>query len=156
MIHGLMYGDLIQLAKDGEYEAIVHGCNCFCTMGAGIAKKIKQEFPVAYAVDQETIAGDKSKLGTYTFAHDPRYNVTVVNGYTQYYYRSKTSDVDYSAIQRVFAGMNEDPMFQGKAIGIPKIGAGLAGGDWEVIRKIINSVTPDLDIEVVAYKIYEL
>jgi O-acetyl-ADP-ribose deacetylase (regulator of RNase III) len=26
-------GDLIQLAKDGKFDLIVHGCNCFCTMG---------------------------------------------------------------------------------------------------------------------------
>jgi len=29
-------GDLIALAKAGEFEVIVHGCNCFCTIGAGI------------------------------------------------------------------------------------------------------------------------
>jgi len=27
---------------------IVHGCNCFCTMGAGIAKTIKELYPSAY------------------------------------------------------------------------------------------------------------
>jgi len=28
-------GNLIHLAQDGEFDLIVHGCNCFCTMGAG-------------------------------------------------------------------------------------------------------------------------
>jgi O-acetyl-ADP-ribose deacetylase (regulator of RNase III) len=41
-------GDLIKKAKEGEFDLIVHGCNCFCTMGGGIAKGIKREFPEAY------------------------------------------------------------------------------------------------------------
>lgn len=51
-------GDLVQLAKQGEFDLIVHGCNCFCTMGKGIALTIKQEFPIVYKVDCET--NDKS------------------------------------------------------------------------------------------------
>lgn len=30
-------GDLIQLALANEFDVIIHGCNCFCTMGKGIA-----------------------------------------------------------------------------------------------------------------------
>ena len=37
----IIKGDLIKLALQGEFDVIVHGCNCFCTMGAGIAKSIK-------------------------------------------------------------------------------------------------------------------
>lgn len=44
--------DLIDLAKNGNFDVIIHGCNCFCTMCAGIAKVIKQEFPEAYLPDQ--------------------------------------------------------------------------------------------------------
>ena len=48
-------GDLIQKARAGEFDVIVHGCNCFCTMGAGIAKTIKQVFPAAYLADLEPL-----------------------------------------------------------------------------------------------------
>jgi type IV secretory pathway TrbL component len=61
-------GDLIQKARAGEFDVIVHGCNCFCTMGAGIAKTIKQVFPAAYQADLATTAGDQAKLGTYSAA----------------------------------------------------------------------------------------
>ena len=36
-------GDLIQLAYDGKFDVIVHGCNCECMMGGGIAKQIVEE-----------------------------------------------------------------------------------------------------------------
>lgn len=45
----IVHGDLIQLALAGQFDVIIHGCNCFCTMGAGIAKAIRQEFPEANA-----------------------------------------------------------------------------------------------------------
>jgi O-acetyl-ADP-ribose deacetylase (regulator of RNase III) len=37
-------GDLIELAKQGNFDVIAHGCNCFCTMGAGIAVPMKIAF----------------------------------------------------------------------------------------------------------------
>lgn len=37
-------GDLIKLALEGEFDVIAHGCNCFCTMGAGIAVAMKNTF----------------------------------------------------------------------------------------------------------------
>ena len=36
-------GDLIKFAINGKFDVIIHGCNCFCTMGAGIAKTIKEK-----------------------------------------------------------------------------------------------------------------
>jgi O-acetyl-ADP-ribose deacetylase (regulator of RNase III) len=33
-------GDLIDLAKRGHFDVVTHGCNCFCTMGAGIAPQM--------------------------------------------------------------------------------------------------------------------
>ena len=134
------YGDLIDLAIAGEFDVIVHGCNCFCTMGNGIAKSIKHYFPMAYIADAETTAGDKDKLGTYSSAvieleRDKR--VVVVNAYTQYGYRRTGRNADYEAIERVFAQIKHD--FTGKRIGYPLIGAGLAGGDWSVIADIINA-----------------
>ena len=35
-------GDLIKLAKQGRFDVIVHGCNCFCQMGAGIAPQMAE------------------------------------------------------------------------------------------------------------------
>ena len=62
-------GDLIGMAQNGEFDAIIHGCNCFNKMGSGIAKSIKVAFPQAFAVDRATIAGNRRKLGTITYAH---------------------------------------------------------------------------------------
>ena len=56
-------GDLLRLALDGRFDVIVHGCNCQCAMGKGIALSIKQQFPEAYDADLHTQKGDRAKLG---------------------------------------------------------------------------------------------
>lgn len=133
-----VYGDLIELADKGEFDVIIHGCNCFCTMGKGIAKSIKHAFPLAFAVDNLTNKGDISKLGTYSSVtiETPFGELEVVNAYTQFDYRGSGVNVDYAAIELVFSKIKRD--FSGKRIGYPLIGAGLARGDWEVIKDIIN------------------
>ena len=132
-------GNLITLAQAGEFDVIVHGCNCYCTMGAGIAKSIKAAFPAAYWADQNTEKGSRDKMGTYSSAEvliSENATLTVVNAYTQYGYRRKsTPNVDYDAIRAVFRRIKTD--FTGQRIGYPAIGAGLAGGDWAVISEII-------------------
>jgi O-acetyl-ADP-ribose deacetylase (regulator of RNase III) len=131
-------GDLIALAKQGEFDVIVHGCNCFCTMGAGIAKLIRQEFPEAYEADLATEKGNRAKLGTYSTAQVKLQDtmLQIINGYTQYNWRGAGVKADYDAITRLCAALKKD--FAGKRIGYPLIGAGLAGGDWRLIAAIID------------------
>ena len=108
-------GDLIELALDGQFDVIIHGCNCFCTMGAGIAKQIKDTFREAYQSDLKTKRGDVSKLGTvncvttksiyYTGTTTAIREIIVVNAYTQFDYRGERSGIllaDYEAIRRCF------------------------------------------------------
>lgn len=154
-INEVVQGDLIALAKDYEYDAIAHGCNCLCTMGSGIAPMIRQAFPEAWEADQLTVKGDRDKLGSYSVGYDEKHDLFIFNLYTQYDYFGRKQgrrDVDYNAVTSAFAAMNGWCKELGVThIGIPKIGAGLAGGDWETIKERINAVTPDLDIELVEY-----
>lgn len=131
-------GDLVDKARVGEFDVIVHGCNCFCTMGAGIAKTIKQVFPAAYQADKATSSGDEAKLGQYSIAQVEVNDkpLTIINGYTQFDWRGAGRKADYDAIRQVFRRVKQN--YSGKRIGYPAIGAGLAGGDWAVIAAIIN------------------
>lgn len=133
----IICGDLIEYALEGKFDVIVHGCNCFCTTGAGIAKTIKEIFPAAYEADKQTKCGDKSKLGTYSVARikNNGKELAIVNAYTQYDFRC-SMNVDYNAIRSVFREIKND--FAGLYIAYPAIGAGLAGGNWNFISKIID------------------
>lgn len=53
----------------------------------------------------------------------------------------------YEAIEKVFGSIADN--FYGKRIAYPKIGAGLAGGDWEIISSIIDEELEGMDHTVV-------
>ena len=133
-------GDLIELAKGGEFDVILHGCNCHCTWGAGIAKYMRYAFPEAYRADANTRRGDENKLGKYSSHHYPN-GLTVVNCYTQYGWNAIKKSVDYTAVEKVFERVAIN--FKGKKIGLPKIGAGLGGGDWNIIEGLLNKHLPN-------------
>lgn len=166
-------GNLITLAKEDKFEVVVHGCNCFCTMGAGLAPQMAAEFGAdTFTLEQSGLRGDYNKLGqidyvkmyledTGKWTRFPdesgewiEAEVTVINAYTQYHYGKNHKDgvenpVDYLAIQMVFRKMNH--IFKGKHIGVPRIGAGLAGGDWDRIKKIILDELVDCDVTLVEF-----
>jgi hypothetical protein len=43
-------------------------------------------------------------------------------------------------------------VFKGKKIGLPMIGAGLAGGDWDHIKYLIQKELRDCQVTIVIYK----
>ena len=140
-------GDLIKLGKDGYFDVIVHGCNCQNVMGSGIALQIRNEFPDAWQADQRTRPGDPHKLGKYTFASYGK--LDVVNGYTQLF-PGTGLQVSYDAVREVFRLIKKG--WHGQKIGYPKIGAGLAGGDWDIISKIIDEELNGEDHTLVIFK----
>lgn len=145
-------GDLLRLANEGEFDVIVHGCNCFCTMGAGIAKGVAAQFPQALEADRQTPKGDRAKLGTCSLAQieTEHGKLTVVNAYTQFHYRGSGDKADYEAIRSCMRRLAEH--YPHARIGLPKIGAGLAGGDWPRIERIMDEELAGCDATVVEYQ----
>jgi O-acetyl-ADP-ribose deacetylase (regulator of RNase III) len=147
-------GDLIKAAVDGEVNVIAHCANCFNTMKSGIAPQIVKMFPEAGEVDQETIKGDRSKLGSATAAYDEFHKVLVVNLYGQYNYGREKGKVyvDYDALRCDF-GIMRDCMYKvdNRKIGLPRLAAGLSGGDWLIIEQIINDELTSYNYDVTIY-----
>jgi O-acetyl-ADP-ribose deacetylase (regulator of RNase III) len=141
-------GDLVMDAE--QFELIGHCCNCFCTMGSGIAPLIKTKFPEAYEVDCETRKGDKLKLGS--ISHTVGTTPIVVNIYGQYGYWGRNEgkmDLDYDALRSGFKYIKEK--FSGKRMGFPMLGSGLAGGDWGMIESIIIEELEGEDVTIVKF-----
>jgi O-acetyl-ADP-ribose deacetylase (regulator of RNase III) len=141
----VIQGDLVEMALQGKFDVIIHGCNCYCTMGSGIARTIRETFPEAFEADRKTKRGDPDKLGTITFAVIPvgiscvrdtaDLSLHVVNAYTQFGF-GPGLQVDYEATRAALKKVK--CQFTGLRIGYPKIGAGLGGGDWEILSAIFD------------------
>ena len=147
MIH-MIRGDILTDINPNQKTLIMHGCNCFHTMGAGIAKYLKQKFPVILQIDKATGYGDKGKLGTFSTAVISE-NLRVLNCYTQYDYRRVKSraNVDYIAIEECFKEIKRlyDPTWE---IRMPKIGCGLAGGDWNTVGICAFTIFRDHSLKI--------
>ena len=139
---------------NAHVDIIAHCCNCFCTMGSGVALAIRQKYPEAYETDCLTESGNKSKLGTISIAHieSPNSRIKyVANLYGQYTYARKEREVNYEAIYRALCILRDFCCGKGlTSIGFPKnMGSGLAGGDWRIIKTMIEVVFESTEMEVV-------
>jgi O-acetyl-ADP-ribose deacetylase (regulator of RNase III) len=118
-------GNLITLAQEGHFDVIVQGCNCFCTMGGGIAREIREKYPLAASADGVTKSGDYTKLGTWT-KFEVKDKFLIINAYTQYNMSTGDDVFEYTAFALILQKLAHE--YRTARIGFPKIGCGLAGG----------------------------
>lgn len=132
-------GNVIEAAVK-EADFLLHGCNCQSTWGAGIAKSLKDAFPNAYMADKKDYRQPHEKIGSYSH-HKTKNGLVIINLYTQYDF-GRDRSFEYGAFRAAIIEFKRDfCLFQKgpKKVYLPKIGAGLGGGNWEIIEKILAS-----------------
>ena len=136
-------GNLLDLAEAGEFDLIVHGVNCFNTMGGGIAREIRERYPEVASADNETCRGDYLKLGTWSAGYawfnereDDADNFVIINAYTQYNMSTGEDVFEYVAFQLILQKLVHE--FPGKRFGFPYIGQGLAMGEKNIILEMLE------------------
>lgn len=153
-------GNLITLAEEGEFDVIVHGCNCFHAMGGGIAAEIARRHPEAEEADNLTEYGSKEKLGDFSFAvTNGGEGFTIVNAYTQYRWSGRTDVFEYEAFDTFlnrlcsFVYRMHTHLNRPVKVGFPKIGCGLAcGNEQRIIEMLENfsaSISPYASVTLV-------
>ncbi|QAY00136.1 hypothetical protein EcWhh1_206 [Escherichia phage EcWhh-1] len=148
MIIDYIKGDIVALFLQGNNVA--HGCNCFHTMGSGVAGQLAKAYPPILAIDKTTYLGHLEKLGTFTQATGNKGQICY-NLYTQY---EPGPNLDYGALVNCMIELNRTAkglLFKPR-IYIPRIGCGIAGGDWDKVYQLINLFTPDINLVVVDYE----
>ena len=148
--------DLINKSSENKaLNVFVQSCNCHNTMGKGLAKAISTAYPEVARADNATQAGDRAKLGTYTYAR-VKDNVVIANAYGQYNYGwlnpldSTGRQTDYIALQKALTAIRDDfanESTQPVAFYLPRaIGSGLAKGNYNTIRNILEEVFKDHEL----------
>lgn len=143
-------GNLITLAKPPHrmFDVIAHGCNCFCKQKSGLAPQMAKAFGTdKFPKEQESSEGDMEKLGNIEYQKFE--DLYVVNCYTQYGYDVSTKPLSYEALRLCLRKINH--RFKGRHIGLPQIGCHLAGGDWNIVRDIIQKELENCDVTIVIY-----
>lgn len=148
--------DLVNKSSENKaLNVLVQSCNCQNVMGKGIAKAISNAYPEVARADNATQAGDRAKLGTYTYAR-VKDNVVIANAYGQFNYGwlnpldSNGRQTDYDALRKSLTAIRDD--FTGRSTHpvifyVPKfIGQSLAKGDPEIIQPMVKEIFKDHDL----------
>ena len=157
-------GDLLK----SDCTIIMHQANCFKTMGSGIAKGIASLYPEAYNVDRSHPGDPVDRYGTFTSVTAEN-GVTIANLYGQYdfgfhlKYNKKQLEKNYQRLEEAmdkfftYAKLSQTNKYNKiniSKVGVPyKMGSDRAGGDWNVIRDIIERQSNKHGIDVYIYKL---
>lgn len=128
-------GDLLEAPE----QFLLHGCNAQGVMGSGVAKLIREKWPKAYADYRSTYHSFGLTLGSIvsSYQSDSR---CILNAITQETYGREGVHVSYWAIANVMRQLDQNRIVKSVgSVAMPMIGAGLAGGDWNVIEAIIEN-----------------
>ena len=169
-----MNGDLLK--SDCDY--ICHQVNCQGRMGSGIAKQIREKWPVVYenymtkfeevkkvALNtyakyengpdvSELLLGDIQIVGLWKDFYATNFHQSVINMFSQQHYgydghRYTSYDAFWNCLNKI-----KNYITKGSKIGFPKyIGCGLGGANWKVIETMIGEVlNNDFDVYIYEWK----
>lgn len=161
MIH-VVRGDLLE----SDCNVIAHQCNCFGNWDCGLAEKIRTRYPSAYRADQNLKSLPQERLGQLSVGVTSNRQMMIFNLYGQYRCGPKgTQYTDYQMLQSAVQKMmdwvlriarNRKDIAELK-IGLPyHLGCGRGGGDWSIVRSILEQASEQYQREIYLYSINDL
>ena len=144
-------GDATQPRGSGP-RVIVHVCNDVGGWGAGFVLALSRRWqaPEARYRDWHRHGADPPfALGAVQLVEvEPELWVANLIGQEGVRHRDGRPPVRYEAIRTGLSSVAAFAEEQGATIHMPRIGAGLAGGDWATIEKVIEDTVGHLDVTV--------
>ena len=127
-----------------KHGVICQQVNCMLVMGAGLAKQIRAKWPEVYTKYRSLVEVKvASRLGKCQLVTISDKELYVANLFGQYNYRPLgIQHTDYRALSQAFQSLglwHKKYCHVDFPIWIPyKLGCGLAGGDWEIVKSLIS------------------
>lgn len=125
---------------------IVHQCNCRGVMGRGLAKSVRDKWPLVYAKYRVAYQTGLLNLGTVQFVRvqrTPRLHVCNLMG--QGKWGTGEARTDLFAHLVAWPKINKQAQVLGLSVYVPwKIGCGLGGEDFKELRPIIEELCPNI------------
>lgn len=154
----ILKGDLLKT----PFEIIAHQVNCQGKMASGVAKQIREKFPDVYSFYMAIIKieGAEKMLGRGQVVLTQSTAIFNIFGQYDYGYDGKK----YTSYQALKSGFIEAIKFYREAcdlsedykfrIAIPyKIGCDRGGGNWSIVKVILEDIEKHCNVVFVAYKL---
>lgn len=144
-------GDLLQAPEN----IIGHQVNCQGTMNAGLAAKIRNKYPIVFERYKQLVNMHNSNkeilLGT-TQVIKVQENKYVANLFGQLNYGKYQRQTSYDHLYQALETLKGKAKKHNLTVALPHgLGCGLAGGDWDIVRNLIDKAFADYEVTI--YKI---
>lgn len=135
-------------------DVVLHQVNCKGVMGAGLALQIKKKYPHVFSeyfhLCSHTPTDSTSLLGKVLFVPISS-SQSIANLFAQDTFASYGVSIccltQYEKLRECLREVNN--VYKGKTVALPyKLGCGLAGGDWNKVKKIIEEELTDCKVEI--------
>lgn len=143
---------------DAQTAVIAHQVNCQGVMGSGIAKQIKEKWPIVFEKyhkecdtdSLEYVFGSCLLVGTETHF--------IANLFGQMYYGRSGRFTDYealySSLESLHIQMKEKQL---TSVAIPyKMSSDRGGADWDIVLAMIKSIFKDTNVTIEIWSLTEI
>lgn len=146
-----LLGDASSPRGDGPH-LIVHLVNDkAANWGGAFARALKEKWPEVHSEFKEWAARERLALGNVHLA-EAEPNIAVATMIAQRGYgASARPRLRYAALREALGQVAELARERGADVHMPRIGAGQAGGDWSIIREMIDQELVQRGVEVTVY-----
>jgi len=152
------------LLTSREIGCCAHQANCQNTFGSGIARAIREMYPVAYEADCSAARANVNTLGRFSVGYIPVNNdissiSRIYNLYGQNLYGKGTRQTNYDALYSALEGMADDLTENDMDLPVPsvgfpyKMGSFRGGGNWDIVSRLIEVAFDDYPNDVIVYRL---
>lgn len=151
-----VYGDALSPIGE-ETKIVMHICNDSGAWGAGFTKSLSERWPEPEVFYRDWYRTEDFDLGKVMLCPiltpDWEPEIYVANMVAQSGLRSfiNPKPINYFALQTCLAQVREMALYTKASVHAPKIGSGLAGGDWATIETLIEQELTQKGIPVTIY-----
>lgn len=141
---------------DSKADVIAHQTNCAGVMGAGVALQIKEQLlaegEYLKYVGFCNNTPSKEQLGGMQLLKTKDHRL-VANLFGQNRPQSSGIATDYDALRKALNALHRWAKYNHYSVAVPGLlGCGLAGGDWKVVRQLLEEIfSDDVSLEIVYF-----
>lgn len=144
-------GCLLDAFDRGDVNVIGHVVNCQGVMGSGIAKSIRERYPLVYKEYLELNKGHKSNPSDLLGEGQGvwlSYGTGVFNLHAQLDFGYSKRQLNYGAFA-VSLGEMVTELSKDDVVGFPYLmGCDRAGGDWDIVSEMIEHYLKNHDVKI--------
>ena len=151
-------GDATKPTVDG-CKIIAHLCNNIGVMGAGIARTIRNQYPLAYNMyisEHEDVGLDLGFSQIVCIRNDLYIaNMVSQNGINDSRKGWRGDLVDYNGLRKCLDAVFQFAKDMNATVHMPRIGCGLAGSSWRKIEPLLIDVVGRYGVNCYVYDYYK-